>query len=305
VETVRQMRSGALDKMPTVIMVTAFGREEALASASERGVRLPTVLTKPVTPSTLLEAIGEVLGKGLEIVTRSEERADGHQESVARLKGARVLLVEDNEMNQELATELLASAGITVVLAVNGQDALDRLAKEGRFDAVLMDCQMPVMDGYTAARAIRGNPAWAGMPVIAMTANAMAGDREKVLEAGMCDHIAKPLNVEAMFATLARWIKPGQTATQSGAPYAYSTRAGGHFPSESSGTDDPLGKALDRLERLLRDSDVEAADALDAAQALAAQTPLAPHLHKLAGAVQAFDYDAALEGLARARNTAL
>ncbi len=210
VETVRQMRSGALSKVPTVIMVTAFGREEALSSAAERSVGLSTVLTKPVTPSTLLEAIGEVLGKGLEVVTRSEARADGQQESMAQLKGARVLLAEDNDMNQELAMELLASAGMEVVLAVNGQEALDILAKDSRFDGVLMDCQMPVMDGYTATHAIRANPAWRDIPIIAMTANAMATDREKVLQAGMCDHIAKPLNVATMFATMARWIKPRQ-----------------------------------------------------------------------------------------------
>jgi CheY-like chemotaxis protein len=210
VETVRQMRTGTLSRIPTVIMVTAFGREEAMSSASERGVALPTVLTKPVTPSTLLEAIGEVLGKGLEIVTRSEARADGQQESMAQLKGARVLLAEDNEMNQELAMELLASAGMEVVLAVNGQEALDILGRDSQFDGVLMDCQMPVMDGYMATRAIRANPAWQDIPVIAMTANAMATDREKVLQAGMCDHIAKPLNVATMFETMARWIKPRQ-----------------------------------------------------------------------------------------------
>jgi CheY-like chemotaxis protein len=72
-----------------------------------------------------------------------------------------------------------------------------------------MDCQMPVMDGYTATREIRKNPAWNALPIVAMTANAMAGDREKVLEAGMVDHIAKPLNVDAMFTTIAKWIKPG------------------------------------------------------------------------------------------------
>jgi CheY-like chemotaxis protein len=119
-----------------------------------------------------------------------------------------VLLVEDNDMNQELAMELLTNAGMTVVLANNGQEALDILAQGGQFDGVLMDCQMPVMDGYTATRAIRRNPAFKDLPVVAMTANAMAGDKEKVIDAGMWDHIAKPLNVADMFATLAKWIKP-------------------------------------------------------------------------------------------------
>jgi two-component system sensor histidine kinase/response regulator len=112
VEAVRQIRSETLSKTPAVIMVTAFGREEAMTSASERGVQIHNVLTKPVTPSTLLEAIGETLHKGMEITTRSEERVEHSSEAMAALKGARVLLVEDNDMNQELAMELLANAGM-------------------------------------------------------------------------------------------------------------------------------------------------------------------------------------------------
>ena len=208
VETVRQLRNEQLSRVPTVIMVTAFGREEAMSSAADRGVALQTVLTKPVTPSTLLEAIGEVLGKGTEVSTRQEARADDYAEAMGKLKGARVLLVEDNDMNQELAMELLGQAGIQVTLANHGQEALDILAKDSHFDGVLMDCQMPVMDGYTATREIRKQAQFKDLPIIAMTANAMAGDKEKVLAAGMWDHIAKPLNVGDMFATMAKWIKP-------------------------------------------------------------------------------------------------
>src|SRR4029079_11888992 len=98
--------------------------------------------------------------------------------------------------------------GMELVVATNGREALDVLARDGGFDGVLMDCQMPVMDGYAATREIRRNPAFDGLPVIAMTANAMAGDREKALEAGMCDHIAKPLDVRTMYSTSARWIRP-------------------------------------------------------------------------------------------------
>ena len=208
VEAVRQLQGEQLSRVPTVIMVTAFGREEAMGSAQARGVTLNSVLTKPVTPSTLLEAIGEALGKGVVTETRAHEKADSHSGVLEQLVGARVLLVEDNDMNQELAMELLANAHIEVVLAKHGQEALDILAKDTAFDGVLMDCQMPVMDGYTATRAIRQNPAFKDLPIIAMTANAMAGDREKVIEAGMWDHIAKPLNVNDMFATMAQWIKP-------------------------------------------------------------------------------------------------
>jgi CheY-like chemotaxis protein/HPt (histidine-containing phosphotransfer) domain-containing protein len=209
VETVRRLQSGAADALPAVIMVTAFGREEALTSAAERHVRLKSVLTKPVTPSALLEAVGDALGKGVLAEGRRAAERDQHQgETMARLAGTRMLLVEDNEMNQELAIDLLGKAGIEAVLACHGQEALDILARDTRFDGVLMDCQMPVMDGFQAAREIRANPAFDRLPIIAMTANAMAGDREKVLASGMQDHIAKPVNVADMYATLARWLRP-------------------------------------------------------------------------------------------------
>ncbi|WP_186453778.1 response regulator [Denitratisoma sp. DHT3] len=212
VETVRRLQADASLRTPAVIMVTAYGREEAIDAAEANSVVLKSVLTKPVTPSTLLEAVGEALGKGVVAETRASEKADHNAEAMARLRGARVLLVEDNEMNQELALELLRNAGMTVELASNGREALDLLARDAAFDGVLMDCQMPVMDGYDATREIRRNPMWRHIPVVAMTANAMASDREKVLAAGMNDHIAKPVNVNEMFATLARWVVPESPA---------------------------------------------------------------------------------------------
>lgn len=236
VATLQQLRSEQLAHMPTVIMVTAYGREEALGAAAQRDVVLSTVLTKPVTSSTLLEAIGESLGKGVVVETRAESRADSKTEAMGKLAGARVLLVEDNEMNQELAMDLLGNAGVQVVLANNGQEALDTLAADATgFDGVLMDCQMPVMDGYTATRAIRQQAKYKDLPIVAMTANAMAGDREKVLEAGMWDHIAKPLNVEQMFGTLAKWIKPGgagaaSTSQQGGSGQPVQTGASHGLP---------------------------------------------------------------------------
>jgi len=208
VEAVRQIQALELGTLPAVIMVTAFGRDEAMVAASGRGAHLNAVLTKPITASTLLEAVGEALGKGRTTQSRIESKAQGQQQIAARLHGARVLLVEDNDLNQELALELLGQAGITVVLAEHGEQALDILASDPAFDGVLMDCQMPVMDGYEATRRLRAQPKFAGLPIIAMTANAMAGDREKVLAAGMNDHIAKPLRVDDMLACMAKWIKP-------------------------------------------------------------------------------------------------
>lgn len=214
VETVGYLRQQQLMSMPAVIMVTAFAREDAITSAGERGVALQAVLNKPVTPSTLLEAIGEALGKTTGVISRQEIRAHEYQEASQQLQGARLLLVEDNDINQELATDILTNAGMTVVVANHRQHALDILATDARFDAILMDCQMPVMDGYTATREIRKNPRFKDLPIIAMTANAMEGDKQKVLDAGMCDHISKPVNQAAMFATLCKWIHPHQPAGQ-------------------------------------------------------------------------------------------
>jgi two-component system sensor histidine kinase/response regulator len=212
IDTTLQIEAAPLRSPPSIVMVTAYGRDEAMELAQARGAILRSVLSKPTTPSSLLEAIGEALNRGIVNETRSGQRSDNQSEAMAQLRGARLLLVEDNDLNQELALELLRGAGIEVVLAGHGQEALEILERDPHFDGVLMDCQMPVMDGYTATRAIRRNPHLAQLPVIAMTANAMAGDREKVLEAGMVDHIAKPLNVAAMFNTIARWVKPALAA---------------------------------------------------------------------------------------------
>jgi two-component system, sensor histidine kinase and response regulator len=206
VETTRRLQADTSLGAPAVIMATAYGADAVKEEAKTHDVIFQSVLTKPITPSTLLEAVGKALGQNFAIETHAEIKAEQNAEIMARLSGVRVLLVEDNELNQELATELLRHAGMHVELARHGGEALNILENDHEFDGVLMDCQMPVMDGYAATRAIRQNDLFKTLPIIAMTANAMAGDREKVLEVGMNDHIAKPLNVDEMFATLARWM---------------------------------------------------------------------------------------------------
>jgi signal transduction histidine kinase/DNA-binding response OmpR family regulator len=192
---------------PIVLMATAFSREDVLQRLSALQVPVGALLTKPATPSSLLDAYATALGHAALVPTRGARREDALQGHQRALAGVHILLVEDNPINQELAVDLLGRAGVLVSVAGNGQVALDRLARE-RFDAVLMDCQMPVMDGFAATRALRRQPSLQALPVIAMTANAMVGDREAVLAAGMNDHIAKPIKVDEMFATLARWVKP-------------------------------------------------------------------------------------------------
>jgi signal transduction histidine kinase/CheY-like chemotaxis protein/ligand-binding sensor domain-containing protein len=210
---------------PTVLMVTAFGRDEAERRMASRGLRVAGLLPKPVTPSGLLDACLNALGLPRAGPSRNEQRQELLQARQAGLAGARILLVEDNPINQELARDLLNRAGIVVSIAGDGQEALEILGRE-RFDAVLMDCQMPVMDGYEATRALRRRPGLEDLPVIAMTANAMAGDRQKVLEAGMNDHVAKPIRVDDLFATLARWVHPTPATPAPEAAPSLDMRAG-------------------------------------------------------------------------------
>ncbi|MGM9486619.1 response regulator [Ideonella sp. YS5] len=192
---------------PAVLMLSAFSRDEVLQRAQERRIVFADLLTKPVTPSSLFDACCKALGLAPVFISSVNRRDGLLSHTHAALRGARLLLVEDNAINRELALDLLSNAGVEVQVAGDGREALDILSR-GSFDGVLMDCQMPVMDGFAAARAIRLRPQWRDLPVIAMTANAMVGDREKVIAAGMNDHIAKPIKVDEMFATLARWVRP-------------------------------------------------------------------------------------------------
>ena len=115
------------------------------------------------------------------------------------------MLVEDNELNQQVAVELLEDSGIVIDIAENGEIAVKKVS-EASYDIVLMDMQMPVMDGITATKEIRKNPKYALLPIVAMTANAMAQDREKCIQAGMNDHISKPIDPKQLFLTLRKWI---------------------------------------------------------------------------------------------------
>jgi two-component system sensor histidine kinase/response regulator len=136
---------------------------------------------------------------------------------LAGLRGARVLLVDDNELNQQVGAELLGQFGLQVDLASNGKIALERL-EQGRYDVVLMDMQMPVMDGLAATRALRADPRWAQLPVLAMTANAMTGDRERCMQAGMNEHIPKPIEPSVLLRQLLRFVPPREPAQGGPAP---------------------------------------------------------------------------------------
>ena len=192
---------------PVVIMVTAYRQEEAEQAAGE--VNVAEFLIKPVTPSSLFDVIMRAMGHESMTKKRFCALRKKALASIPKLKGARVLLVEDNEINQELVLDLLTANGLEVTVANHGKEALALLDGQS-FDGVLMDCQMPVMDGYTATRKIREQKRFEDLPIIAMTANALVGDRQKVLSAGMNDYISKPFDANDLFTTLAMWIVPDQ-----------------------------------------------------------------------------------------------
>ncbi len=189
-----------LTNIPAVIIVSSYGREDLLRESQKEG--LEGCLVKPVSDSTLLDSIVEAFYLELD---HNGTDTEADLDSEMSLAGARLLLVEDNEINQQVARELLEQSGIQVSIAENGEQAVAAV-KQNDYDGVLMDIQMPVMDGYEATREIRKDSQYSDLPIIAMTANAMASDREKAIESGMNDHIAKPIDVADMFMVLKKWI---------------------------------------------------------------------------------------------------
>jgi two-component system sensor histidine kinase/response regulator len=195
-----------LSPIPAILMISAFESEEVLNGLSDP--RFDGFLVKPVAEQLLMRTIASIRA----------ERADGPAPAIPsapgyvppELSGRHVLVVEDNEINQDLASELLGDLGIRVAIADNGRAGVDQVCTEA-FDLVLMDIQMPVMDGLTATKLIRSKERFRQLPIIAMTAHAMRGDRERSLDAGMNDHLTKPINPESLTATLLRWI-PAQAA---------------------------------------------------------------------------------------------
>ncbi|MDJ0830587.1 MAG: transporter substrate-binding domain-containing protein [Desulfobacterales bacterium] len=194
-----------LNKLPAIVMVTAYGREEVMQQAE--GVGLEGFLLKPVSASMLFDTIMQAFGQAVPEVSRLMQRQEQGAADLQNIQGAQLLLVEDNEINQQVAKEILEGAGLHVTVANNGQEAVDAV-KLASYDAVLMDVQMPVMDGYTATGEIRKDKRFNDLPIIAMTAHAMAGDEDKSLQAGMNGHVTKPIEPDQLFATLQQWIKP-------------------------------------------------------------------------------------------------
>lgn len=205
IHTIQKLNQISLKKKPRYIIVTAFGREEVFEKASTSDIEM--VLVKPVNIKFLYETTSKVLGKSISSKTKESNKYTTVTENInlEKIKYAHILLVEDNELNKQVACELLRSKNLIVAVASDGAEAVKK-AKDTVYELVLMDMQMPVMDGLDATRAIRKLDTYKDIPIVAMTANAMAGDKEKCLQAGMNDHIAKPVDPEKLYAKLLKWL---------------------------------------------------------------------------------------------------
>ena len=189
-----------LAHQPAIVLVTAFGREEVREEAEQ--LHLDGFLVKPITKSMIVDTLVNVFAE-----EGTETRPAVEEEQVQSLRGVRVLVTEDNEINQQIAVELLEGAGAFVEVASNGRLAVEKLSRGERtaFDVVLMDLQMPEMDGLQATAKLRSDPRFASLPIIAMTAHATLEERQRCLAAGMNDHIGKPIDPAHLIATVAQY----------------------------------------------------------------------------------------------------
>ena len=230
-DLVRRLHAEPLRSQPRTLLVAPHGGDDVQTSVREAG--MDGLLIKPVNPSILFNAVMGILASpgqpasadsdGLPVAGRMLERgtSDG---SLLQIQGARVLLVEDNDLNQEVATGILGQAGLIVDVADNGRMALDMVTAND-YDLVLMDMQMPVMDGITATREIRQLDSQQHVPIVAMTANARASDRERCLAAGMVDFVTKPIDPDELCKVLLRWI-PARSALSTRMPVPATEAAG-------------------------------------------------------------------------------
>ncbi|WP_187170367.1 hybrid sensor histidine kinase/response regulator [Salidesulfovibrio onnuriiensis] len=202
----------ALGDSLKLLLVTMYGRDEVLLKMKTHDTGIDGYLLKPVSSSDMFNAIMEIFGHDEAMLHRVEIDRTKEIKGLEGIGGARILLVEDNEINQGVATAILESANLMVEVADNGKEAVGMIrAQQERnqpYDAVLMDIQMPEMDGYEATRIIREELRLQGLPVIAMTAHALIGDKEKCLESGMNDYVAKPIDENQLFSALIQWIEP-------------------------------------------------------------------------------------------------
>lgn len=192
-----------------ILSASVYGNEEVVNKAEELGVN--AFLEKPMTPSSLFDTIMQAFGYADELSSRHKKSysVNYYSKKLEMIKGAKILLAEDDEINQQVAIELLESIGLNVVVANNGIEVLEHL-NSSEFDIILMDLHMPEMDGYTTTKKIRKIKELDSLPVLAMTADAVTGVKDRCIEAGMQGFLTKPININELFGALTKWIKPGE-----------------------------------------------------------------------------------------------
>lgn len=201
IDTALMLQSLDLKTMPTVYLITGYGNQISYEEAQRAGIS--RILVKPMTPSTLNDALMELLNNDIESKIPSSLKA--LEERLKDYGQMQILIVEDNQINQEIVRQLLEPFKFKIAVAENGQEAISKVA-ETKFDLILMDVQMPVMDGLAATALIRALPGWEAVPILAMTANAFEEDRRKCIEAGMNDHLVKPVEPEILYKCLIKWL---------------------------------------------------------------------------------------------------
>ncbi|MDF1790500.1 MAG: response regulator [Thalassobaculaceae bacterium] len=310
IRTIRTVRElGLPEPAPAFVLVTAYGREDVLQAAESEAI--DDVLIKPLSPSQLFDSVVQVLRHRAGIVPpETSDRTDMDAGAPPEVAGRRVLVVEDNDLNRDVAIDLLEAVGVIVETVENGALAVEAVGARP-WDAVLMDIQMPVMDGYAAAREIRKRYPDIDLPIIAMTANAMSGDRERCLQAGMNDHVAKPIDPDDLYTVLARWLQAdistdpliagasGSTAATEGAPFVH------HSVDGEAGMRRVLGHRHRYIEMLARyasgQADVDARITTALASGDSATAEREAHTARaVAGNIGAFEIAAHAEQIERA-----
>ena len=228
-----------------VLMMTSSDSADQGDAASLHGV--DAIVQKPLTGGKLAESLLTALHEEPGDTRRQLDAPALSDADLARLKNRRVLLVEDNEINQEVGAQLLADIGVRVDLANNGADALDAVRRQP-YDIVVMDVQMPVVDGYEAARRLRSDPELSAVPVIALTAHAMSGERENCLNAGMDDYLSKPVEAEQLYRALLKWLPSRDTAAPPSEPGERPAAENTSEIAAESASEDGLPKRLPGLD---------------------------------------------------------
>ena len=261
-QATKRIKQENLQKQPSIVMVTAFGREEVREEAERLGI--DGFLIKPVTKSMLVDTMVTLFAPTTEEIAH----AVTNDQNSARLTGASILLAEDNDINQQIAVELLEGAGARLTVANNGREALEQLLREPEaYDLVLMDLQMPEMGGYEATTKIRSDARFASLPIIAMTAHATMEEKQRCLSSGMNDHISKPIDPAVLFDTVARFYKApvGSDRNGSGPDPEPRRQEGTGIPAvEGLHSDEGLGRVAGNKKlymKLLRQFSLQQADA--------------------------------------------